>query len=730
MNYSLYPERNRRPQSAIRVTRTRSKTTNEFVRDKNVNLTGRVGNLKIVNAQHELKSIRSEYNKFLNVFQAFHARNDPSITGTNLSSFYLSFKNSCDNLLKHCSMYYNQSRTTRRIGRFSPLIEFSQNVLSQWSKLIIIMNNFNEIDVLPHLQKINNDFQILTKNVMGISKSIVTRTYYKSGVNAAANQIRGEINQANSLIINILSNGDSLTYPKERLERMKGEMQILSKRINVDYISLLPSSVSVTAENTRIRNYLKSACGDISAMIEAGFYFRSDVKYILKHMKSFDTALRDLLDDIGVVYRLDVSPDDVDMHSDYEEEEQNQEQETPEENEPFYVQVPEARPPRVTSKLFRRTIRNRTSLKPLKTTPDVSPRVSSQNKNRTSTKPGKPFLFPHKMAQTQPNPKLKKFLFEMGSTLGLSLTGDENDQIEAVERAVKERLRSQSPPSPKQSHESFDQQHDQHEPREHDVHPTERDNFEIHDHNPHEQNETHEIHEVETDAFEIHDHKEDPDFTHHENQNNEEHNEHNHSNEENLENHEFELPINHDENQNNEEHKDHIQHNHSNEEFKEKHEEIKEKHEENKDKHEENKEKHEDEEDNHKHDHEHPENISNHPNTEINKEEHLNHEHNHDNHIEEQHNSPRERNEDLQHHKEEDRKENHDSDDFIEISSESSQEEHQKDQNHENKSENDSHNNQDHENNNSPKKFERPPALRLNEIPDTGKSPVLIIQDD
>ena len=31
-------------------------------------------------------------------------------------------------------------------------------------------------------------------------------------------------------------------------------------------------------------------------------------------------------------------------------------QETPEENEPFYVQVPEARPPRVTSKLFRRTI--------------------------------------------------------------------------------------------------------------------------------------------------------------------------------------------------------------------------------------------------------------------------------------------------------------------------------------------------------------------------------------
>ena len=640
MNYSLYPER-RRPQSAVRVTRTRSKTTNEFVRDKNVNLTGRIGNLKIVNAQHELKTIRAEYNKFLNVFQAFHARNDPSVTGTNLSSFYLSFKNSCDNLLKHCSMFYNQSQTTRRIGRFSPLIEFSHNVLSQWSKLIIIMNNFNEIDVLPHLQKIDNDFRILTKNVMGISKSIVTRTYYKSGVNAAANQIRGEINQASALIFNILSNGDSLSYPKDKLERMKGEMQILSKRINVDYISLLPSSVSVTAENTRIRNYLKSACGDISAMIEAGFYFRSDVKYILKHMKKFDTALRDLLDDIGVVYRLDVSPDEVNLNSDYEEEEQNQEPDTPEEKEPFYVQVPEARPPRHTSKLFRRAIHSRSSMKPLKTTPEVSPRISSaQNKTR-APKTGKPFLFPHKMSQTQPNPKLKKFLFEMSSTLGLSLTGDENSQIEAVERAVKERLRSQSPPSPNESHEYHEEQHD-------------------HFHDDHEQSDDNPPNE---NAFEISETKM-----------------------EKQSSNEFEITNNSNDDQSNDNKEKH----HSDSESSS--------------------DEHPEHQNNENEDHEKPSNNETHS--------HDDHEHHSETEIElENHENDHHNNDDLS--SEHENQNNH-----------SDNEEQQKQENPEEHVEENNNNDGHSEQENTSKQFERPPSLRLNDIPDPGKRPVLLIQEN
>ena len=301
MSFSLSPERVKRPQTETRTIRARSRTTNEFIRDKNVNLTGRVGSLKIINAQHELKTIRSEYNKFLNVFQTFHTRNDPSITGPNLSTHFLSFKNNCDTLLKYCSMFYNQSQSTRRIGRFSPLIEFSQNVLSQWSKLIIAMNEFDDLKDLPHLSKIRSDFNCVTKNVMAISKSIVTRTYYKDGVNAAANQIKNEIAQTSHIIYTIFSKGDSTNLPKEKLERMKGEMHILSKRINEDYISLLPSNISTTPENTRIRNYLKTSCGDISSLIEAGFYFRNDVKYILKHMKSFDSALRDLLNDIGVI---------------------------------------------------------------------------------------------------------------------------------------------------------------------------------------------------------------------------------------------------------------------------------------------------------------------------------------------------------------------------------------------------------------------------------------------
>jgi hypothetical protein len=103
--------------------------------------------------------------------------------------------------------------------------------------------------------------------------------------------------------------------------------------IEDNFFSLLPSTITATPEMSRTRGRIKSACGNIMAMLDAAYSWRRSLRRSIVQMSVMQNALAAVLDRMGISYEIDVSPS---LETDWKHEEEEEfapagEQETTEE---------------------------------------------------------------------------------------------------------------------------------------------------------------------------------------------------------------------------------------------------------------------------------------------------------------------------------------------------------------------------------------------------------------
>ena len=432
-----------------RMIRLSSRSSSRsFSRAKSNTIPTKPRKLKVIPEIEELKKIRGAYMKFVEFFDKFSTTNGPEIGGKQLSVSYLLYKQAFDSFLMHGSQYFNTFSSTRRVGRYSPLIEFSQKLLKEWTTIVMIINKLAASVPIPHLQLIQDNFDTLTTNIQGIASSLVNRTYYRDLVYSSSNQLKTEISRVYQLIFNCLSCSDE-EEDEDEIEIIRVEMINLSRNINENFIGLIPSNISNTPENIRIRALLKAACGDIISLMEAGFVFRNDIKHLLNRMKTLDVATRAMLDSLGIKYRLDIEPDGEEEDSEPEQDRDIDEFERKIEvhdNKPYYVEIPEARKPRCTSVLTKKPYRGMSGLKKLpenfrrKTiSHDIRPTAHSSIEKKTKNNFSK-------SQPPRPLSQMDEFINTVGESLGLEISPvlPESDKMKVIEKAIKEKMGNSS----------------------------------------------------------------------------------------------------------------------------------------------------------------------------------------------------------------------------------------------------------------------------------------------
>ena len=437
-----------------RMTRlsSRNSTRSSFSRAKSITISTKPRKLKVIPEIEELKKIRGRYMKFIELFDKFSTKNGPEIGGRQLSLSYLQYKQAFESFVLHSAQYFNTFSSTRRVGRYSPLIEFSTKLLKEWTTIVIIINKLAVSVPIPHLQLIQDNFDALTTNIQAIASSLVSRTYYRDLVYSSSNQLKSDISRIYNLIFSCLSDPDIDEEDESEIEVIRVEMVNLSRNINENFIGLIPSNITNTPENIRIKALLKAACGDIISLMEAGFVFRSEIQHLLNCMKGLDNATRAMLDSLGIKYRLDVEPDGEEEDSDTESNSGDEREGKIEvhENKPYYVEVPEARKPRCTSVLTKKPYRGLSGLKQL----------PEDRRRKTITGSTEMFLRPHSSTQARkkadfsksqpPRPlsQIDNFINTVGETLGLEINPvmPEEDKMKVIENAIKEKIHNESQP--------------------------------------------------------------------------------------------------------------------------------------------------------------------------------------------------------------------------------------------------------------------------------------------
>lgn len=345
------------------------KQSKSFAKSKDYAVPGsRTFRLKVVPETTELREVRYNFNVFNHKFAEFSKVNGPSVTGPQMADVYMKFKKVFDTLLNYASSHFNSGNSNRRLGRYSPIIIYSCKLLKEWSSLIAQMNGFSTCRNLPHIKRIQSDFDSLNNSIQAVASGIISRTYYRDSVYAASNNLVTELTRIYDLIYTGLLDECNDGVNDHLFSIMKAEMVTLSRKINENFIGMLPSSVSATPDYARLRSDMKAFCGDILYLIEASYTFRYKTNEILACMDKLDTSIRNLLDKLGVKYRIEVKPN-IDPSFVLEEEdfsESNEQEfieETPKsrnnrtlfEDKRYYVEIPQVPDPKSYSQIATKT---------------------------------------------------------------------------------------------------------------------------------------------------------------------------------------------------------------------------------------------------------------------------------------------------------------------------------------------------------------------------------------
>lgn len=294
-----------------RMTRLRPRSQS-FSREKDntilIKKRSYLRNTQVVHECTELRTLREAYDSFIFMFSEFNKQNGPNITGNYMSNNFLHFKAAFEPFLMHASHYFNSSEHCHAVRRYSPLLQFSAKVLREWSNLVSTMNKIASSVVLPHLHVLQNDYEMLNQDVSTLSSLVTNRSYYKDELYSASNYLKHQITSCYQATYDVFAHESDRGIKKSQIAALKQQIVLLSRDVNENFLGLLPNSVTSTPEMTRAKTHMKAACGDIVALIEAGYFFRRRMDKIQTQMSILHMSLCNMLDKVQIKYEIDVEP--------------------------------------------------------------------------------------------------------------------------------------------------------------------------------------------------------------------------------------------------------------------------------------------------------------------------------------------------------------------------------------------------------------------------------------
>ena len=331
-----------------KMFRLNSKKNSNFSHEKNNTLFSTQKSKSIISECSDLKNIRLTYDNFLVLFNSFKKKNSFVIQNPALVTSFSNLKKSFDPFILYCSRYFNSSINTRKIGRFSPIIEYSIKLLKDWSNIIIFINKISEKSYFSHLEKIEHNFELLLDNISSLSKSSLKKTYFSNAFQALEVNLMNKIQKLKNSIQSFFSEMNKNYNLEYLFEGIKEDISYLTRQINDNILGIIPSHLTSTPEIVRLKTNIKTSCCDILTIFESSYRFPIEISKLLKKMNNFDLEIRNLLNKLQINFRIDVTPKEPIVDISFEEEDQNQFLERtiniqPSIQEPFFIEIPESK---------------------------------------------------------------------------------------------------------------------------------------------------------------------------------------------------------------------------------------------------------------------------------------------------------------------------------------------------------------------------------------------------
>ena len=236
--------------------------------------------MQIIPQCYQLKQLWESYEEFSKDFENFNKKNGPIITGVYLSDAYLRFKAAVEPFIHHTTHYFNSIFVEKGVKSFSPIIDFSTQMLREWSRLVTTINRLSQSHFLPQITYIQQKFHFLNDEIREISDQIVTRTFYRDELYFASNSLLHELQLTYDRIYADLSHEEH-GIKEEQINIYKNQLVRFLRNIESNYIGILPSLFTSTPRMTRKKSDIKSAVGDIINLLCAAYSFRDDIARLL-----------------------------------------------------------------------------------------------------------------------------------------------------------------------------------------------------------------------------------------------------------------------------------------------------------------------------------------------------------------------------------------------------------------------------------------------------------------
>jgi len=289
-----------------RVTRFKSHRSSMFSREKDNTLNRRVKSPSVVAECVEMKHFRMNYLGFCEDLNSFFRITGSFVLGPNVMSLFTQLKASMEPFLLHCSHFFHTSPSTRKIGKYSPIIEFTVRVLREWSSFVVIINELASSESIPHVDKLNSTFIILLSAITTIH-SIVSKKSLTSS-NNSINRLLDNVTKHQKMFLDSVCCISQAKLYKEKIIEIHRSFSALNHSINDVILASIPSHIVATPEMTRLKTVIKASCGEIIFLFESSLSYRKSLSSLLQSMKLYDVSLRQLLTVMNIGFRLDIEP--------------------------------------------------------------------------------------------------------------------------------------------------------------------------------------------------------------------------------------------------------------------------------------------------------------------------------------------------------------------------------------------------------------------------------------
>lgn len=285
------------------------KTPRTFSREKNIVVPDRETldgpTAQVVAECTELRSIRERYHKLVRMFNLFTQQNGPAIIGTDVSTYFIRFKDAFEAFILQAKHYFNSSARAQTIRRFSPIVDFSAKLLQAWTEFVTTVNDLAHAKRQPHQDQITFDFELLKQDVSQLLSTFVKRRYHRDILYEASQRMEETVNLCSEKVLTVIS---SPQFGEDDIPILQKEVVLVSRDIEDKFIAILPKAATGTPEMTRLRMHVRSVCGEIVSLIGAMYHFRERITNLLLQMSVLHVSICGVLDRVGLQYDIQISP--------------------------------------------------------------------------------------------------------------------------------------------------------------------------------------------------------------------------------------------------------------------------------------------------------------------------------------------------------------------------------------------------------------------------------------